>query len=75
MNQLKSNTFKSASLRASWFRVIFAEYHVLTLVYFQPTIGWNPTAAQMMESLEGTFRKWMNTRRFVSPVDVLVAAR
>ena len=37
--------FESASLRASWFRVIVAEYQTKyshLLFSIQPTVGWNP---------------------------------
>ena len=68
--------FESASLRASWFRVIVANYQTKysRLLLFQPTVGWNPTAAQMVKSLRTTYKKWMITRCFISPVDVPVVA-
>ena len=40
MNQLKSKVLESANLIASWFKVIFAEYSVLTLVCFHTTYCW-----------------------------------
>ena len=69
--------FESASLRASWFRVIVAEYQTKYshLLLFQPTVGWNPTAAQMMKSMRTTYKRWTITRRFVSPVNVPMMAR
>ena len=74
LDQLKAHAKCQPTLVATSFMLCLLSMKYSGLLYFKPTVGWNPTAAQLQKFSKGMFRTSTSSRRTGPPVDVPVAA-